>query len=84
MTDAVRIPDDRGIPDAAIIMRIIGGLDNQFRFTVQRKREERVPNQRRIIFRSDIPRSAETDAVYENACGAERFLQIERGRAVSL
>ena len=50
MADTIRVADYGRIPDPTIIMGIIGGLNDQFRFPIKEKRIRGVLNEGGIIF----------------------------------
>ncbi len=76
--DTVRISDYRRIPDAAIIVGIVGSLDNQFRLTIQEKGTGGILNEGGIVFHRYVTRATQAVAVYKDFCSAERLLEIER------
>ncbi|MBD5513758.1 MAG: hypothetical protein HDR06_03640 [Lachnospiraceae bacterium] len=90
MADTVRVSDYGCIPDSAIIVGIIGSLDDQFRFAVKIKGISGVFYKGRILFSERIISTgrvfavryfagfAQTKSVYINSCDTERLLQIEQ------
>lgn len=74
VTDTVRIPDGRGIPQTTIIMGIVGSLDNKFCLILNRERINRIPDQGRILFRLYFSRTSQILSVY--FCGAPEGNEI--------
>ena len=71
------------IPDAAVVVGVVGCLNNQLRFAFKHKGINAVFDKGGISFGGYRPGFAETLPVQKEPCGAERLLQIEQDTSVS-
>lgn len=84
MADTVRIPDSGRVPQAAIIMGVIGSLYDKLRLPMNGKRICGIAYQRGVGVRRGFTGAAKGRLVHKYAGRAEGFRQIEGHGAVSL
>ena len=77
MDHAVRTPDHRRKPETAIIVGVVGSLDNQLRLAVHREGINRVPNKRTITARRAMRHVCA-------ACAADHICAANRTRTAQI
>ncbi len=77
MADAVRISDGGRIPEPAVVMGVIGNLQDQFCAAIDGERIDSIADQWGILVWHHFPRTAQALPVYKYVGGTEGFWQIE-------